>query len=100
MEAKVVFVARIRDKDKFGKFVPVTIVRGRPVPPEGKVAGFYLRYRVAGKRKVESVGKDITAAFAAYQNRELNHTRSKMGLAPIEVAAVSPSNDNGRVRIS
>lgn len=101
MRAKVVFLARLKANDTF---VPVEIRRGRPVEPGAEIYGYYLRYRQDGKRRVEPVGKDLTAAFSAYQNRELNRTRINAGLIPIhgDAALVQDFKDHasGRVRIS
>ena len=80
MEAKVVFVARTTSPDLF---LPVEIRKNRPVEPERKIYGYYLRYRQNGRRKVEPVAKDSTTAYAAYRNCKLNHKRVRMGLEPI-----------------
>lgn len=91
MQAKVALLARVRQTKGYG-FVPVVIKKGRPVAPDFSTT-FYLRYtRTApgarrGRRITEAVGPDLDAAFTAYQNRELNLTRSRMGLAPISGVA-------------
>jgi integrase len=102
MQAKVVFLVRSKDPDAFH---PVEIRKGRPVPPgDVEIYGYYLRYRKNGRRIVESLGKDITAAFAAFQNRELNHTRIRMGLEPIHGPAALAydfrAHSDGRIRIA
>ena len=102
MESKVVFLVRTKSPDIYA---PVEIRKGRPLPPEDvEIYGYYLRYRLNGKRRVEPVGKDLTAAFAAYQNRELNHARIRRGLEPIHDAAALVhdfrNNADKRVRIA
>jgi integrase len=101
MEARVVFLARTKAPDLF---LPVEVRKNRPIEPECEIYGYYLRYRQDGKRKVEPVGKDITVAYAAYRNRELNHTRVRMGLEPIHGAAALVhdfrENADKRVRIA
>jgi integrase len=102
MESRVVFLVRTKSPDIY---TPVEIRKNRPVVPTGvEIYGYYLRYRLNGKRRVEPVGKDLTAAFAAYQNRELNHARVRMGLEPIAGAAALAhdfrENSDKRVRIA
>ena len=101
MEAKVVFLARTTSPDLF---LPVEIRKNRPVEPECKIYGYYLRYRQNGRRKVEPVLKDITTAHAAHRDRELNHTRVRMGLEPIHGPAALVhdfrQNSDGRVGIA
>jgi integrase len=84
MRPRVVLLSR--ESNPPYRFLEVEIEKGKPVAPEDSTS-FYLRYSVNGKRKVEPVGQDITAAFAAYQNRELNHARISQGLKPIEAEA-------------
>jgi integrase len=96
MRPKVVLLARVKTDNRYD-FLPVAIVKGRPVEPDGATS-YYLRFTEQGKRKVVAVGPEIQRAFVAYQNRELNLTRSRMGLSAItELAAPSEPN---RTRIS
>ncbi|HEY0705135.1 MAG TPA: tyrosine-type recombinase/integrase [Candidatus Acidoferrales bacterium] len=90
-------LARLKKGDKY---VQVAIAKGRPVAPDDECYGYYLRYRENGKRILQPVGKEITAAFVAFQNRELNLTRLKMGLAPVHDVPVGNGSLNDRVRIS
>ncbi|MGB7729446.1 MAG: site-specific integrase [Candidatus Acidiferrum sp.] len=96
MKPKVVLLARIKTQDRYD-FLPVQIKNGRPIEPDAATS-YYLRYSQDGKRKVEAVGQDLQRAFVAYQNRELNHTRSRMGLASI-TELDAPSNPS-RIRIA
>jgi integrase len=89
MKAKVVLLARL--KTAGFPFIPVKIQRGQPVGVDAPVSGYYLRYSHAGKRVVQPVGNSLDMAFIKYQNKELDQTRARMGLAP--------SNMPGRVRI-
>src|SRR5882672_977763 len=82
---KVVLLARINDGDRY-PFVSLEIRKGRPVPIDGIVVGYYLRFTANGKRTVKPIGKNLDAAFVAYQNEELNQTRSRMGLSSIDTA--------------
>ena len=84
MKSRVVLLARGPAPEY--KFLEISIEKGRPIAPKGATT-YYLRYSENGKRKVEPVGGDLTAAFAAYQNRELNQARVSKGLMPIESAA-------------
>jgi integrase len=93
LKAKVVLLARINDGNKY-PFLPVEIKRGRPAPVDGIVTGYYLRYSQNGKRTVKPVGKSLDSAFVAYQNEELNQTRSRMGLASVN------EDTTNRVRIA
>jgi hypothetical protein len=93
---KVVLLARIKAQNRYD-FFPVQIKNGRPVEPEDATS-YYLRYSQDGKRKVEPVGQDLQRTFVTYQNRELNHTRSRMGLASI-TELDAPSNPS-RIRIA
>lgn len=96
MRAKVALLARVKKRDGW-EFEPVSIEKGRPVEPDNATV-YYLRYTHNGKRRVEAVGPDITKAFIEYQNRELNQTRSQMGLSSITEFA--PKDKSGRTRIS
>ncbi len=97
MRPKVVLLARIKVRGKHN-FYPVEIKNGRPVERDGATS-YYLRYTENRKRKTEPVGTDLTRAFTAYQNRELNITRAAMGLSPIgELAA--PKDKSGRTKIA
>ncbi len=102
MRPKVVVLARVKDGNAY-PFLPVEIKRGRPIPVEG-ATGYYLRFTEHKKRKVEPVGVNLDLAFIAFQNRELNLTRRRLGLAPIHGPAglVQDFKDhaNNRVRIS
>jgi integrase len=80
---KVILLARINDGIRY-PFTPVEIKRGRPEPPAGTVTGYYLRFTQSGKRIVKPIGKNLDAAFIAYQNEELSQTRARMGLASIK----------------
>jgi integrase len=92
MRPKVALLARV------GKlFEPVEIKNGRPIEPEDATA-YYLRYTHNGRRKWEPVGSDLSRAFVTYQNRELNHTRTQLGLSSISEFA--PKDKSGRTRIS
>jgi len=84
MKAKVVLLARVKHDGAKVRypFVPVQIKKGRPVPVEGATA-YYLRYSDKDGRKVQAAGVNLDAAFVAYQNKELNLTRTRMGLSPI-----------------
>jgi integrase len=95
MLPKIVFLARIKDRSGKFPFVTVEIKKGRPVPIEGATS-YYLRYSENGKRKTEGVGKNLTQAFVAFRNRELNLERARQGLAPI----VDDSADPKRIRIA
>lgn len=102
MRPKVVLLARVKDGNAY-PFLPVEIKRGRPIPVEG-ATGYYLRFTEHKKRKVEPVGVNLDLAFIAFQNRELNLTRKRLGLAPIHGPAglVQDFKDHAdnRVRIS
>jgi integrase len=98
MRPKVVLLARVKVHGRYD-FSPVEIKNGRPVELEGATS-YYLRYTEKGKRRVEPVGPNLDKAFVAYQNRELNHTRTSMGLQTI-VELGSPIKDkSGRTQIS
>ena len=86
MKAKIVFLGRIKSDNGSYPFVEIQIKNGRPIAPEN-VTTYYLRYSADGKRKVEPVGQDLTAAFTSFQNCELNYTRIARGLKPIEQEA-------------
>ncbi|HXW17991.1 MAG TPA: hypothetical protein VEJ39_06795, partial [Candidatus Acidoferrales bacterium] len=86
MRAKVMFVGRVKSEDGTYPFLEVQIKNGRPIPLEN-VTTYYLRYSDNGRRIVEPVGGDLSAAFVAYQNRELNQARAQQGLKPIETEA-------------
>ena len=90
------FLARTKSPDLF---LPVEVRKNRPIEPECEIYGYYLRYRQNGRRKVEPMGKDIAAAYAAYRNRELNHTRVRMGSSPSTVRQRS-SMTSGRMPTS
>jgi integrase len=82
---KVVLLARINDGDRY-PFVSVEIHKGRPVPIDGVVVGYYLRFTANGKRITRPIGKNLDAAFVTYQNEELQQTRRLMGLSSIDTA--------------
>jgi integrase len=82
MKAKVVLLARINDGLKY-PFLSVPIKRGRPEQME-RVTGYYIRYSRNGQRVVKPVGRDLNAAFVAYQNEELNLSRRALGLTSVD----------------
>jgi integrase len=81
MRAKVALLARVKVGKRY-PFLPVEIKRNNPVPVEG--ASYYLRYSQDGEQVVQPVGLNIETAYAAYQNRELNFTRNRLGLPKSE----------------
>lgn len=103
MRAKVVLLARVKDGQGKYPFIPVPIRKGRPVPVEGATA-YYLRLSEHRKRHVIAVGSNLDKAFVAYQNRELDLTRTGMGLEPIYGATGLPEAPkqigSGRNRIA
>jgi integrase len=96
MRAKVLLLARVPDGTGKYPFIPVSIKRGRPVPVDNATA-YYLRYSVGGKRIVKAVGADIDAAYVAFQNTELNHTRIRQGLHPVDGPAAILSDFKSHV---
>ena len=84
-------------------FLPVIVEKGRPKSPDGATA-YYLRFSENGKRKTIPVGSELTAAYSAFQNHELNFARIRQGLLPIHGSAglVQDFKENaeGRVRIA
>jgi len=99
MRPKVVLMARVKASRGRYEFLPVEIKNGKPVEPD-EATTYYLRYSQNGKRKVEPVGPDLDRAFVAYQNRELNHTRTQMGLSPIAEFGSPMKDKSGRTRIA
>jgi integrase len=103
MKAKISLVARVPDGNGRYPFRPVTVEKGRPKAPDGATA-YYLRFSENGKRKTIPVGSELTAAYSAFQNHELNFARIRQGLLPIHGAAglVQDFKENagGRVRIA
>ena len=60
---------------------------------------YYLKYSQNGKQRVEAVGADLSRAFVAFQNRELNQARTRMGLSAI--TELGPARDtSGRMKIA
>jgi integrase len=98
MRPRVVLLARMKVHGKHN-FYPVEIKNGRPVERDGGTS-YYLRYTENGKRKTEPVGADLTRAFTAYQNRELNITRAAMGLSPISELTAHGKDKAGRTKIA
>jgi integrase len=103
MRAKVLLLARVPDGTGKYPFVPVSIKRGRPIPVPNASA-YYLRYSIGGKRIVKPVGADLDVAYVAFQNTELNHTRIRQGLHPVDGPASLlndfKTNVPNRVRIA
>jgi integrase len=99
MRAKIVLLARVKGQDGRYPFISVTLKKGRPVPVEGATA-YYLRFSEHHKRKLVSVGVNLDKAFVAYQNRELNLTRTRMGLSPIGLLEDVKQNASNRLRIA
>jgi integrase len=97
MRAKIVLLARVKDGSGKYPFLPVQIRKGRPVPVEDALS-YYLRFSEHGKRKILPAGRNLDAAFVAYQNRELNLARYLQGLSPIE--GLTGGKNSNRVRIS
>ena len=95
MLPKVVLVTRVKSSSGLYEFVPVSIKKGVPVIPEG-AGSYYLRYSHNGKRKVEPVGRNIDDAVVAYQNKELDIARSRIGLKPV----LPRGESQGRTKIS
>ena len=91
MRAKVVLLARVKIGNRY-PFLPVEIKRNNPVSVEG--ATYYLRYSQDGKQIVQPVGLNVETAYAAYQNRELAFTRSRLGLP------LSQTTEPSRILIS
>jgi hypothetical protein len=79
MRPKVALLARVKVGKRY-LFEAVKMKNGNPVEPD-EPTSYYLRYSQNGKRRVEPVGPDLVRAFVAFQNRELNQTRSQMGLS-------------------
>ena len=82
------------------KYVPVEVRNERPIQPQQEIRGYYLRYPgdgpEGGKRRLESVGKDISVAFVAFLNRKTLHMQAEMGLAPAtQKPSVKNHNGNG-----
>lgn len=77
MRAKVAFLARVKIGSRY-PFFPVEVKRGAPIPVDG--ASYYLRYSRDGKQINENVGLNVETAYTAYQNRELEFTRNRLGL--------------------
>lgn len=96
-------LARVPDGKGSYPFRLVEIERGRPKAPIGATA-YYLRFPENGKRKIVPVGSELMAAFAAFQNHELNFSRVREGLLPIHGPAglIQDFKDHaeGRVRIA
>jgi hypothetical protein len=99
MKAKIAFLARVNDGSGRFPFKPVVIHRGRPQAPQGATT-FYLRYSENGRRVTESVGSDIDLAYIAFQNRELNHTRVRRGLLPVNSPLSTGTAALGRTPIA
>ena len=108
MRAKVSLSARVNDGT--GKFprIPVKVVRrGIAVPVEhaGRffnsedVVGFYGRYSLDGKRRIEPLGKDPVAAYTRFLQIEQDFSRVKSGLLPInDKPAPAESLENRSLR--
>jgi integrase len=102
MKAKVVLVARV--KGAGGKFprVPVQAARQRIVFPiaskyaQDDVIGFYCRHTVAGKRLMESLGKDPNGAYTRYLQIEQDFARVAEGKLPINEPPKSAQSDADR----
>ena len=77
MLPKVTLLTRIRDEAGRYTFVPIDVNKGQAEPIEGGTS-YYLRFTQNGKRKTEPVGKDLSAAIAKYQNRELDIARARV----------------------
>ncbi len=86
MRAKVALLARVKVGNRY-PFIPVEIKRGNPVQVYG--ATYYLRYSEDGKQVTRPVGVNVETAFVAYQNRELNFTRNRLGLPNSEKSEAS-----------
>jgi integrase len=93
MQARVVLVARVKVDGKYD-FRPVTeMKRGRPVAPHGATT-YYLRYSRNGKRVVEPVGASLDVTFTTFRNRELERTRLKRGLLPVNAEQYTPAPED------
>ncbi len=92
-------MARVKASRGCYELLPVQVKNGRPIEPD-EATTYYLRYSQNGERKVEPVGPDLARAFVAYQNRELNHARTHMGLSPISEFAPPTKDKSGRMKIS
>jgi len=100
VKAKPTLVARVNDGS--GKFprVPVKIVRNSikmPLEANGQffskqdIVGFYVRYSLDGKRHIDPLGKDPTAALSQFKQRELDVTRLRNGLLPLTPTEPEPT---------
>jgi integrase len=98
MRPKITMLARVKVRGRH-KFFPIDFKNGHPIEPEDATS-YYLRYTQDGDRRVEPVGPNLDRAFVAYQNRELNHARTHMGLAPISELAAPTKDKSGRMKIS
>ena len=81
MRPKAALLARVKVGKRY-LFEAVKIKNGKPVEPD-EPTSYYLKYSQNGKQRVEAVGSDLSRAFVAFQNRELNQARTRMGLSAI-----------------
>jgi integrase len=110
MRAKVALVARVNDGRKKFPRIPVKIVRRAiaiPLEHAGRfyntqdVIGFYGRYSLDGKRRIEALGKDPVAAYTRFLQIEQDFTRVRVGLLPINETprpAPAPVKEDRRLR--
>ncbi|MGB7731842.1 MAG: site-specific integrase [Candidatus Acidiferrum sp.] len=97
MRPKVALLARVKVGKRY-LFEAVKIKNGKPVEPD-EPTSYYLKYSQNGKQRVEAVGADLSRAFVAFQNRELNQARTRMGLSAI--TELGPARDtSGRMKIA
>ncbi|MGO9840270.1 MAG: tyrosine-type recombinase/integrase [Candidatus Acidiferrales bacterium] len=97
MRPKAALLARVKVGKRY-LFEAVEIKNGKPVEPD-EPTSYYLKYSQNGKQRVEAVGSDLSRAFVAFQNRELNQARTRMGLSAI--TELGPARDaSGRMKIA
>jgi integrase len=91
VRAKPSLLARVKHDGKFPR-VGVQISRNAiklPVKALGRtfsiedVIGFYARFSANGRRPIKALGKDPVSAYTQFQQIELDNTRVRKGLLPL-----------------
>jgi integrase len=88
MQPKTIFLARVADGSGKFPFVPVSVVKGKPVAPKNATGAYYARFtgtRADGSRGrvVQSLsGGNIEEAYASFLSLELAQKQIQAGQQP------------------
>jgi integrase len=99
MEAKTVFLARVADGSGKFPFVPVQIVKGRPLAPKNSTGKFYARF--TGERKDGSrgrvvqplMGNGVEEAYAGFLTLDLAQKQIQSGQQPTVAVENVPADE-------